>query len=216
MLRSLFIALLIPIGLLAQTDEKAKSILKKVSETNSAYTDMAVSFSYTLKNEAADLNDTRNGKLTMVGNKFRLELMGQDIYSDGSIVWYVMNEDLEVHVKTLDEFKEETNIDPSNIFTQYEKGFKAKFHAEEKRDGKTLNVIDLFPEIPGKKPFSRIRLGVDKATNHIVYSKTFGKDGTDYFLEVTEMKTNISVRTEQFVFNAAAFESEDFDVVDFR
>jgi len=216
MLKNLLFALFIPIGLFAQTDEKAATILKKVSETNSAYSSMVVRFSYTLTNEAAKLNDTREGKLTMSGQKFRLELMGQDIFSDGKIVWYVMKEDLEVHVKTLDEFKEETNIDPSNIFTQYEKGFKSKFHGEEKRDGKNLNVIDLFPEIPGKKPFSRVRIGVDKATDHVVYSKTFGKDGTDYLLEVKEIKTNTDLSEVQFIFNAAAYEQNDFDVVDFR
>jgi outer membrane lipoprotein-sorting protein len=142
--------------------------------------------------------------------------MGQDIYSDGNIVWYVMKEDMEVHVKSIDEFKEETNIDPSNIFNQYDKGFKSKFYQEETVNGKALNTIDLFPENPGSKPYSRVRLGVDKQTNHIVYSMTFGKDGTDYKLTVLEMKTDSGVSEEMFVFNQQKFEDLDYDVVDFR
>lgn len=216
MLRRILFAVLIPLTIFAQKDEKAEAILKAVSSTNSAYKDIQVSFSYTLQNKQANVNDTREGELTLSGNKFRLKLMGQDIYSDGNIVWYVMKDDQEVHVKSIDEFRSETDLDPANIFNQYDKGFKSKFHGEETVDGKTLNVVDLFPEDPSKKGYSRIRLGIDKSNNHIVYSKTFGKDGTDYLLNVKSMKTDIGVPAEQFVFSQAKYEAEDFDVVDFR
>ncbi|TNF26089.1 MAG: outer membrane lipoprotein carrier protein LolA, partial [Bacteroidetes bacterium] len=138
----LFVALL-PLTIFAQNDEKAAAILKSVSSTNSAYKDIQVSFSYTLQNKQANLNDKRDGELTLAGNKFHLKLMGQDIYSDGKIVWYVMKDDQEVHVKSIDEFKSETDLDPSNLFSQYDKGFKSQFRGEETKDGKSLNLIDL-------------------------------------------------------------------------
>lgn len=202
--------------MLAQSDDKAAAILAQVGKTNQAYKDISVSFSYTLENKEAGINDTRTGKLTLMGNKFHLELMGQDIYSDGKIVWYVMKEDMEVHIKSIEEFKEETDLDPSNIFNQYDKGFKSKFHAEETANGTAVNVVDLFPEDPGKKPYSRVRLAVDKKTNHIVYSKTFGKDGTNYLLEVKDMKTNSGLTDSQFTFVLGKFEDAGYDVVDFR
>lgn len=217
MLKRILFAALIPLSLFAQEDEKAAAILKAVSATNSAYKDIHVTFSYTLQNTEANVNDTRDGELTLSGNKFHLKLMGQDIYSDGSIVWYVMKDDKEVHVKSIDDFKAETDLDPANLFSQYDKGFKSKFFGEEKtKEGKDLNVVDLFPEVPGKKAFSRIRLGIEKKTNHIVYSKTFGKDGTDYQLDVKSMKTNVGVPQDQFIFSQEKYEKEGFDVVDFR
>ena len=216
MIKRLFILLILPLGLLAQSDPKAEAILKNVSETNKAYKDIHVTFSYALTNKQAGIEDERSGELTLSGDKFRLQLMGQDIYSNGELVWYVMKEDMEVHIKSVDEFKSETDLDPSNIFNQYDKGFKSKFHAEETVDGKALNTIDLFPEDPSKKPYSRVRLGIDKNTNHIVYSKTFGKDGTDYTLSVKTMKTNAGVADDLFKFDQAAFEKDEFDVVDFR
>lgn len=216
MIKILLILFILPLSISAQNDPKAESILKKVSETNQAYKDIYVKFNYELNNKQADVKDERDGELTLSGTKFRLQLMGQDIYSDGNIVWYVMKEDMEVHVKSIDEFKEETNIDPSNIFNQYDKGFKSKFYQEETVNGKALNTIDLFPENPGSKPYSRVRLGVDKQTNHIVYSMTFGKDSTDYKLTVLEMKTDSGVSEEMFVFNQQKFEDLDYDVVDFR
>jgi outer membrane lipoprotein-sorting protein len=216
MIRTLLAILLLPFAVLAQSDDKADAILKKVSAINSGYKDIHVDFSYTLQNTEAGVNDTRSGQLSLAGNQFHLQLMGQDIYSDGKIVWYVMKDDQEVHVKSIEEFKAETELDPSNFFSQYDKGFKSKFNGEESKNGKSLNVIDLFPEIPGKKSFSRIRMGIDKATNHIVYSKTFGKDGTDYLLEVKSMKTNTGMATDSFTFSQSKFESDGYDVVDFR
>jgi len=216
MLKKILATVLIPISVFAQSDEKSAAILKAVSTTNSAYKDIQVTFSYTLQNKEANVNDTRDGELSLAGNKFHLQLMGQDIYSDGEIVWYVMKEDLEVHIKSVEEFKGETELDPANFFSQYDKGYKSQYHAEETKDGKALNVVDLFPEDPGKKPYSRIRMGINKKTNHIVYSKTFGKDGTDYLLEVKSMKTNAGVSSGQFVFSKEKYEAEDFDVVDFR
>lgn len=216
MITRILTILLIPFAVAAQNDPKAEAILKKVSDTNKAYKDIQVKFSYTLENQEAGINDTRDGQLTLSGNKFHLQLMGQDIYSDGEIVWYVMKEDLEVQIKSLEDFKAETDLDPSNIFNQYDKGFKSKFHASETIDGKSVETVDLFPEDPGKKPYSRVRLGVDAKTNHIVYSKTFGKDGTNYLLKVKEMKTDASVPASIFAFDKKKFEDQDFDVVDFR
>ena len=216
MLKRLLAIMLIPLSVLGQSDEKAAAILSAVSKTNGEYKDIHVDFSYTLQNQKANINDTRDGELTLAGTKFHLQLMGQDIYSDGDIVWYVMKEDQEVHIKSIEEFREETELDPANFFSQYDKGFKSKFHGDETKDGKSLNVVDLFPEDPGQKPYSRIRMGVDKNNNHIVYSKTFGKDGTDYLLEVKTMKANQGVSANQFVFSQSKYENADYDIVDFR
>lgn len=216
MYRTLFAILLLPMSLLAQSDDKSKAILRSVSQTYQAYKDISITFDYTLENKDAKLNDTRSGSVVLLGNKFRLQLMGQDIYSDGKIVWNVMKEDQEVHVKSIEEFKEETELDPANFFNQYENGYKSKFQAAETKDGKTLNVVDLFPDDPGKKPYSRIRMGIDKTNNHIVYSKTFGKDGTNYTLDVKSMITDSAVDADEFVFKQDKFEHIGYDVVDFR
>jgi outer membrane lipoprotein-sorting protein len=212
--KHLFALLLLPFSLLAQPDEKALGILNKVSSTNTAYASIDLKFDYTLNNTKANVTDKRDGSLILSGQRFHLELMGQKITSDGKIVWYDMGE--EVHIKSMEEFMEETDLDPRNIFTQYNKGFKHKYKGERKANGKDCHVIDLYPEVPGKKPYSRIELCIDKATNHIVESTTYGKDGTNYVLTVKAMKTGAALAADRFVFNQKAFEAKGYDVVDFR
>lgn len=200
--------------LFAQPDEQATAILDKVSATYKAYTNIEVAFDYVLQNKDAKVNDKRDGKLVLAGQQFQLLLMGQNITSDGKIVWYDMGD--EVQIKSIDEFMEETDLDPRNIFTQYTKGFKTKYKGEKILLGKDVHVIDLYPEVLGKKPYSRIELSIDKATNQIVSSTTFAKDGTNYTLAVRSMKTNTTLPAGKFVFDKKAFEAKGYDVVDFR
>ena len=214
MKHALFLFLFFPLTLLGQNDEKASAILEKVSAVNAAYSSIDVKFDYTLNNQQANVSDKREGSLLLAGQRFHLELMGQKITSDGKIVWYDMGD--EVHVKTMEEFMEETDLDPRNIFTQYNKGFKNQYKGERKVGGKDCHVVDLYPEIPGKKPYSRIELCIDKISNHIMESTTFGKDGTSYRLNVLTMKTDGTPPANRFVFDRKAFEAKGYDVVDFR
>jgi outer membrane lipoprotein carrier protein len=216
MFRKIFFAMLIPLAVVGQEDEKAAAILKAVSTTNSAYKNISLNFTFTLQNKQAKVNDVRTGQLILAGSKFHLQLMGQDIYSDGKMVWTVMKDAKEVHLKSIEEFREETELDPANFFNQYKNGFKQKYINEEVKDGKTLSIIDLFPEVPGKKPYSRIRMGIDRSTNHLIYSKTFGKDGTDFLLEVKTMKTNVTVAADEFTYVQKKLEDAGYDIVDFR
>lgn len=198
----------------AQPDEKATAILDKVSATYKAYTNIEVAFDYMLQNKDAKVNDKRDGKLVLAGQQFQLLLMGQNITSDGKIVWYDMGD--EVQIKSIEEFMEETDLDPRNIFTQYTKGFKTKYKGEKKANGKDAHVIDLYPEVPGKKPYSRIELSIDKATHQIISSTTYGKDGTNYTLSVRSMKPNTTIPAGKFVFDKKAYEAKGYDIVDFR
>lgn len=217
MLRQIFTLLLfVPIFATGQNDEKALAILKKVSATNEAYKTLKIEFSYTLENKTANVSDTRDGALVLADKNFHLKLMGKDIWSDGKIIWDVMKDDQEVHISSMDDFSENMEFDPANIFRQYEKGYKSKYVGEKSEGGKTVVEIDLFPEVPGKKPYSRIRLGVDKKTYHIVSSTSFGKDGTNYQLKVKSMETDVSIDPKDFIFSTTMFEDAGYDVVDFR
>ena len=57
----------------------------------------------------------------------------------------------------------EDAINPSKVFTIYEKGYKYKFDGE---DGVT-EIISLYPENPDKKKFHTAKLYVDKTKKQI-------------------------------------------------
>ncbi len=127
---SLLLLLAVVFAVKAQQDPKAKKILDKVSVKTKAYKTITVDFTYTLDNNQEDISETSKGKIIIKGNKYKLDLMGAEIFFDGTTSWTYMPDAEEVNVSEPDE-DDENAIDPSKIFTLYEQGFKYKFIAEK-------------------------------------------------------------------------------------
>jgi outer membrane lipoprotein-sorting protein len=208
---------LIGLQLMAQqapSPEKAKKILDEVSAKTKSYSTINASFSYSLENKASKVNEKQSGTLVLKGQKFKLSLANQEVISDGKTVWVYMKESNEVQIKTVEDFNSESDINPTKIFTVYEQGFKFDYVKEATTNGKTLATVDLLPLDPKKKNYSRVRLEIDKTTKQIVSTKSFGKDGNVYTLNVSKFATNANFEDKQFTFDKAKFPG--VEVVDLR
>ena len=73
-----------------------------------------------------------NWKLWLKGDNYRLDMGEQLLISDGKAVWKVLKGDKEVEVSL--PTNGEDALNPKNIFTMYEKGFKNKYIKEGKRE----------------------------------------------------------------------------------
>ncbi|MBU0763448.1 MAG: outer membrane lipoprotein carrier protein LolA, partial [Bacteroidetes bacterium] len=158
-------------------DPKAREVLDKVSDKTSAYTSVKASFSYTLESEQDKTSDTHEGDFLKKGNKYRINLMGSVVYYNGETQWTHLKDADEVQI-TVPDMSEENILNPNYIFDFYKKGFKYRYNGEVSEAGKNLHEIDLFPEQPKGKQYTRIRLKIDKSKNDIYSIKVFGRDGT--------------------------------------
>ncbi len=202
----LAIALLLISGaVMAQQDAKAKEILDKLSQTTRSYKTIQIDFSFILENKAANVKETNEGWVALKGKSYRLHMpaLGTEIFCDGTTVWSYLTDANEVNVTDNDP-SEEGSLNPANIFTIYEKGFKYSFVNEEAVNGKTAQVIDLFPTDKGKE-FNKVRLYVDKAKSQILKAVTFNKDGNTYTLNMKTMKTDQILAEDYFKFNKAKY-----------
>ena len=193
-------------------DPKAKSILDEVSKKTKTYNAMLVNFTYTMENKKENISDSQSGELLLSGEKYRLKIAGQIIYSDGKTMWTYIDEAQEVQINEQEE--SEGMISPTNIFTIYEKGFKYQFHKEEQVDGKTTQVINLYPDKPKEKSFHTIRLYVDKAKKQLFKVKIFGREGDDYLYKIDKLQLNPAVKDSDFSFDTAAHPK--VEVIDLR
>jgi outer membrane lipoprotein-sorting protein len=94
-------------------------------------------------------------------------------------------------------------LNPANLFTIYERGFKYTFVNEESVAGKPAYVIDLIPEKP--KEYTKVRLFIDKTKYEILKAISYNKDGNIYTLTLTNMKTNQNLADDFFKFNPAKY-----------
>jgi outer membrane lipoprotein-sorting protein len=168
---------------------KAEKILDQVSETTQSYNSFKADFTFTLKNIESDMTDSHEGTILISGDKYMATLMDVDSYFDGTTLWTHLKEVGEVNISNPDPM-DDTTLSPSNIFNIYKKGFRYIYAGETTVDSEQVEIVDLFPE-DRDKPFSRIKLYINKNSRHISKIAQIGKDGNNYIIDIKNMETNV-------------------------
>lgn len=195
-------------------DPKAKKILDKVSLKTKEYKTIQIKFSYTIEDKKENVKETNKGYVFLKGNKYKLIIPGTEIFSDGKTVWSYIKDAEEIDITEPSE-DEESIFNPAKLFSIYEKGFKYQYMGENTVDGIAYAVIDLFPENPGQKSYSRIRLFIDTKKSQIQTIKTFGNNGIDYSIIVDTFKTGVKLPDALFTFDKSKYPAT-VEVVDLR
>ena len=208
--------LIIPLHISAQTPEKndpvAQTILDKLSKATKSYNSIKATFTYTLENKKENNSESQDGGLLLKGNKYKLEIAGQEIICNGSTLWTYIKDAEEVQINEPE--YEEGSISPANIFTVYESGFKFRFHSEEEYEGRTCQIVNLYPIDANEKPYHTIRLFIDKAKNQLASIKIMGKEGDNYYYTINSFATDLELTDADFEFDPS--KHPNVEVVDLR
>ncbi len=199
--KKLSIVLFLSLGTIvsnAQNDPQAKKILDELSAKTKAYTTIKAEFSFTIEKKDKS-KDTQNGKIATKGAKYKLEIPGHEIYCDGKTVWDYIKDANEVQIKEMEKGGDDA-VNPSTIFTIYEKGYKYKFEGEDA----LTQTISLFPENPDKKKFHTSKLFIDKNKKQISSVKMMMKDGSTQTYAIKTFEANAVIADSEFTFNTKA------------
>jgi outer membrane lipoprotein-sorting protein len=195
-------------------DTKAKAILDELSAKTKAYTNIKASFSYTLENKDQKIKETQEGTIAIKGDKYKLEIARQEVLCDGKAVYTILKEAKEIQINNMPDPNATESINPANIFTMYEKGFKTKYEGEKTEGGKTLQIISLFPTDPKGKQYHTIKLYIDKNLKQISKVLILSKDGNNYTYVVKSFTTNTSIAENTFTYIASQYPK--FEIIDLR
>lgn len=196
----------------APTDKKAQEILNGVSARYKSYKSVKASFTISVENPKTKAKTVEKGTLYLKGNKYRLEIAGQDVISDGSSRWTYVKDANEVQIDV--QKNDENNISPTNVFTMYEKGWQSKFMGEKSESGKTFQLIELVPLDPKKKNISKVKLTINKAEKSIQSAKMMDKNGSVQSITVDKLVPDGVTDESVFIFNAAKYPGAE--VIDLR
>ena len=207
--------LLISELLSAQTvpkDAQAKAILAAVSKQYRSYDMVKADFSFTLKNQQANISETQNGTLFVKSkmNKYKVSVGNQELISDGKVQWTYLKNDNEVQISDINTSPDALN--PAQIFTIYEKGFKYVYLGETKLNGKVYQNIELAPI--ATRSFSKIKLRIDKVNKQISNIVVNDKNGNVYTYFIKTFTPNVKVPETTFSFDAK--KHPGVEVVDLR
>ena len=198
----------------SQSDAQAKKILDEVSAKTKEIKSMSASFVFSMVNEEMDLDETNAGTIKIKGKKYCVQLpdLGVEVFSNGETIWNYMKDGNQVTISNIDDESSEL-MDPSSLFSIYERGFRSEFVDEKTEGGKTLYHINLFPD-SDTYDVTMIEVAIDKAKMMIHSATLHSTDGNLYGILVKEMDTNAGFDDSEFVFNAADY--DDVEVIDFR
>lgn len=194
----------------AQYDAKALEILDQMSEKYTKMNAYRADFTHSMTNEAEDINEEFKGEITVKGEKFHLEMSGQEIYSNGSTVWTYLPEVNEVNI---DNYYPASDMSPSKIYTAYKDGYKYMYLNDVTESGNKLSVVDLVPEDAGNQ-FFKIRLKINKANNNLHSWEIFDKAGNKYLYHITNFTPNVDVSDSYFEFDTK--KHKGVEVIDLR
>lgn len=202
---------LISILVFSQTDQKAKSILDKVSEKTKSYSSITANFEFIMENVEVELKESNEGILTIQDEKYRLSINGVEIYCDGESQWTFIKDADEVNIS---EARKENDgaISPATIFSIYEEGFDYVYLGEFTSNNVKTYKIDLIPN--EEKEFKRVILEIGQNNSQIQNAVMYGTDENKYTINVKSMDTDNTYDASYFVFDKNKY--PNVDIIDMR
>ena len=193
---------------MGSNDPEAKKILDVVSAKFKTFKSVQAKFVLKIENASNKQIGNKTGSVSMKGPKYRVSITGQEIFCDGSNVWTLDKAAKEVTINKLD--LSNNTITPTKLFTNfYDKDFLYKLNGESKG----VEEIELTP-IDKSKPFHKVLVYVNKATQTIKSTKVFENAGNRYTYTISGMNTSVAVADGIFLFDPKKYPG--VEVVDLR
>lgn len=195
----------------AQKDDNALKVLDAMSAKYQNIPAYSADIVYSLENETEGINEEFNGKITVKGEKYKLELDEQVVINNGQTFWTYLPDVNEVNIDNYDPAEDE--ISPSKIYEAYKKGYKYVYIGDETMDGKAHAVIDLVPDDKDAQYF-KIKLYINKGDDSLSKWIMYDKSGNQYQYTIKNFNGKITPGESFFVFNEADY--PDVEVIDLR
>lgn len=183
----------------ATNDPSAKKILDDVSAKFKTFKTVKSTFTFKTESAAGKTLSSKNGTVLIKGNKYKVAIVGQEIFCDGTTVWTYDKSANEVVITNFD--NSSSSLTPQKMFTNfYDKDFLYKLNGEKKSGTKTIQEIELTPTDKSKS-YHKVYLSVDKAAKTITNTKVLEKDGKKHSIIVNSFTPNTTIDDKQFVFD---------------
>lgn len=188
--------------------QQAKALLEEVSEKVRSYDNIQIEFKYNLDNQKEGVSQQTTGDLTLLNDKYVINMLDITRMFDGSFIYTIVPEDQEVTISLYNP-EDEKDITPSQMLTFYEEGYDSKMGIVESVKGRKIQFVKLTP-IDSNAEIKKIYLGIDKKTKHIHKLIQIDSKGTKYTITVLSFKTNQSLSGSLFTFDQDTYTKQGY------
>jgi len=197
------VVLLMSFNGFAQNSDKAEALLNEVSTKIKGYDNISIDFKYSLKNLSENISQETRGDVVMLGDKYKLNILGATRIFDGKTLYTISPDDEEVTVSS-DNTENEGSITPSKMLSFYEDGYTYAMDIVQNIKGRKIQIVKLTP-IDTDSEIKQVLLGIDAQTKHIYNLIEVGKNGTKTTLTVNSFKTNEPISKTLFTFDKSKY-----------
>ncbi|NCA85463.1 MAG: outer membrane lipoprotein carrier protein LolA [Clostridia bacterium] len=192
-------------------DKQATDILDEVTAKTKGYESIKMDFTYQMENPEANINETTTGSALVNGDKYRLDIAGQLVISDGTTIWTVLKDSEEVQVNDVTD--NDNAFSPTKMLTDYSKNYKSKLIPKTQAiNGVDVYMLELTPN--KKENFKTVNLYVRRSEMQPYRIEILDYNGSVYTYTLTSFKPNVAVKASDFTFSESQF--PDFDIIDMR
>ncbi|MBN2348838.1 MAG: outer membrane lipoprotein carrier protein LolA [Bacteroidales bacterium] len=197
----------------SQQDPVAKKILDESAEKTKSYKTIQADFTLVITNRIENAVSESTGKIKIKGPKYYIDMVGSQVFFDGKTMWNYVQEIEEVTITEPDTEDEDFLDNPAKIFTWYNRDFKYAYIQEIVIDGEKMHEIDLFPKNLNQ-PYSRIKVFIRVSDLNIVKITSFGKEGTDYSINLFNISVDKDLGDAWFTFDVSKHKKTE--IIDMR
>ena len=206
----IFFSFLLSVNLSFSQDKIAKQILDDLSEKGKLYTDITAEFKFNFSNSDQGIDEDSEGKIWIKEDMYKLDMSSDlSIINNGETLWYFMKDVPEVQIMENDPDDE---MNPSRIFTIYERGYKYEYKGAESINSARVHKINLYPN--ESVIISLVTLYIDAETTELIKIKIMEKGGGTTTYAITTFITNSNLPTSTFNFKRK--DHPNVEVIDLR
>ncbi|MDD2636784.1 MAG: outer membrane lipoprotein carrier protein LolA [Bacteroidales bacterium] len=196
-----------------QNDAAATALLDEVSAKTDRYASLKIEFNMYIENLQHAKRDEYKGSAAYKSGVYKLDIMGQIVFSNGKTNWTYLKDAEEVNITDNAE-NEEVMMDPQSLLKDYKTNFKVRYIADKFEKNRALVEIDLIPKTIENKKYSKITVKIDKTKKQIYSVRYIGKDGVSYLIEIFKFLENPAIPDVEIKYSKALF--PDAEVIDMR
>ena len=187
----------------AQSYEKAKNLLDRVSGQMKSKENIRFGFSYVLENKKEQIRQEMEGNVTLSGDRYILNLLEAEQLFDGEKIYTIVPENEEITISTPEE-DDDVSVNPSKLLIFYEKGYGYEWDIQQRVMGKKIQFIKLLP-IDDTTEINYLLLGIDTERLEVYRLIQVGSNGTMTTLTLNNQEANIVLPSDYFVFDQKKF-----------
>ena len=197
----------------AQNDAAATALLDEVSAKTERYSSLKIEFNMFIENLKDGKREQYKGSAAYKSGLYKLDIMGQIVFSDGKTNWTYLKDAEEVNI-TDNADNQEAMLNPQTLLKDYKSSFKVRYIADKFESNRPLVEIDLIPKTIENKKYTKITVKIDKTKKQIYSARYVGKDGVSYLIEIYKFVENPSLSDSEIKYSDAQF--PDAEVIDMR